>query len=86
MSKRKLPSGNSRPEVLIRTTAELGQAVQRWRKEQKLLQLHVAGLANTGNRFIVDLENGKPTIQFQKVLAALDVLGIDVILRKRGAL
>jgi hypothetical protein len=33
-----------------------------------------AGLGNTGNRFIVDLENGKPTVQLHKVLDLMDLM------------
>ena len=31
-------------------------------------------------RFIIDLEKGKPTCEFGKVLAVLNTLGIDMIL------
>lgn len=43
-----------------------------------LRQLDVAGLGNTGNRFIVEVENGKPTVQLQKVL---DLLDLEVVVR-----
>jgi len=43
------------------------------------------GLANTGNRFIVELENGKPTVQLQKVLDVLDVLGLEIVVQKKGS-
>ncbi|WP_181869921.1 hypothetical protein [Halomonas sp. DQ26W] len=41
-------------------------------------------LAGTGNRFIVDLERGKPTLQLQKVLDVLDLMGIEVVMRRQG--
>lgn len=51
----------------------------------KLRQLDVAGLGNTGNRVIVDIENGKPTVQLQKVLDLMDLLGLEVVIQeKRG--
>ncbi len=37
------------------------------RAEQGLLKIDLTGLVGTGNRFIVDLEHGKPTLQLQKV-------------------
>ncbi|WP_319004835.1 hypothetical protein [Hydrogenophaga taeniospiralis] len=49
-----------------------------------LRQLDVAGLGNTGNRFIVELENGKPTVQLQKVLDLLDLLGLEVVVRPKS--
>jgi len=40
---------------------------------------------NTGNRFIVDLENGKPTVQLQRVLDLMDLLGLEVVVRGKAA-
>ncbi|WP_346728209.1 helix-turn-helix domain-containing protein [Rubrivivax gelatinosus] len=50
-----------------------------------LTQLDLAGLGNTGNRFIVDLENGKPTVQLQKALDILDLLGLEVVVRSKAS-
>lgn len=72
--------------VKIRSTKELGGLVREYRDSQKMTQADILGLANTGNRFIVDLENGKPTLQFQKVLDVLDTLGLEVLIQKKGRL
>lgn len=48
-----------------------------------LLQTDLAGLSGTGNRFVVDLERGKPTLQLQKVLDMLDLLGLEVQVRPK---
>jgi serine/threonine-protein kinase HipA len=56
---------------------ELGAVIREQRKRLALKQLDLAGLGNTGNRFIVDLENGKPTVQLQKVLDLMDLLGLE---------
>ena len=85
MPEKKFPIGNAPVETIIRSTRDLGHVAREARKVQALKQLDIAGLANTGNRFIVDLENGKPTIQLQKVIEVLDLLGLDLIVRKRGA-
>ncbi len=69
----------------IRTSGELGALVRRFRVAQGLLQTDVAGLANTGNRFVVELEQGKPTLQLQKVLDVLDLLGLEVVVRRKGS-
>lgn len=66
------------------TVRELGQVIQHTRKDQELTQMDIAGLAHTGNRFIVDLENGKPTIQMQKVLDVLGLLGLELVVRNKG--
>lgn len=82
------PLGNSMPvnESVIKSTVALGVLVREQRQSLALKQLDVAGLGNTGNRFIVDLERGKPTVQLQKVLDVLDLLGLEVVVRvKAGA-
>ena len=71
-------------ETVIRSSKDLGHLVRQVRKHQALKQLDIAGLANTGNRFIVDLESGKPTIQLQKAIEVLALLGLDLVVRKRG--
>jgi len=68
----------------ITTITDLGNAVYRARKEQGLTQADMAGLAQTGNRFIVDLEKGKPTIQLQKAVTILELLGLELVVRKKG--
>jgi HTH-type transcriptional regulator/antitoxin HipB len=84
----KLPNGNFIPlnEKRIQTTVDLGNLVREQRRLLALKQIDVAGLGNTGNRFIVDLERGKPTVQLQKTLDVLDLLGLEVVVRpKSGA-
>ena len=76
------------PELVTGATIcsveDLGGLIQRVRREQGLTQLDISGLAHTGNRFIVELEKGKPTIQMQKALDVLQLLGLELIVRKRG--
>lgn len=80
-----IPSGHSPiNEQTVRTAAELGELVRAERARQALRQVDVAGLGNTGNRFIVELENGKPTVQLQKVLDLLDLLGLEVVIRPKA--
>ncbi|GHU13522.1 hypothetical protein FACS189449_08970 [Alphaproteobacteria bacterium] len=50
-------------DKMIRTVKDLGIIIRNRRKEMKLSQVELAGLCGVGNRFIVDLEAGKPTIQ-----------------------
>jgi y4mF family transcriptional regulator len=69
----------------IRSSVELGAVIREQRKRLALKQLDLAGLGNTGNRFIVDLENGKPTVQLQKVLDLMDLLGLEVVVRTKAS-
>ena len=81
-----LPSGDSTDaETPIRTSVELGAVIREQRRRLALKQLDLAGLGNTGNRFIVDLENGKPTVQLQKVLDLMDLLGLEVVVRSKAS-
>ena len=72
-------------ETPVRSSAELGAVIREQRKRLALKQLDLAGLGNTGNRFIVDLENGKPTVQLQKVLDLMDLLGLEVVVRTKAS-
>ncbi len=69
----------------IRSSVELGAVIREQRKRLALKQLDLAGLGNTGNRFIVDLEKGKPTVQLQKVLDLMDLLGLEFIVRTKAS-
>ena len=81
-----LPIGHSDvAEIPIRSSVELGAVIREQRKRLALTQLDLAGLGNTGNRFIVDLENGKPTVQLQKVLDLMDLLGLEVVVRSKAS-
>jgi HTH-type transcriptional regulator/antitoxin HipB len=68
----------------VQTTASLGDLVREVRKQQGLTQLDVAGLAGLSNRFIIDLERGKETLQMQKALDVLALLGLELVVRKKS--
>ena len=55
-----------------------GEAVRMYRKKQKATQVQLAAIANTGARFIGDLENGKPSVQLDKALRVAKILGIKI--------
>ena len=61
--------------------AVLGRKVRELRRAQKVTQAQLAGLANTGVRFISDLENGKETCHIGKMLRVLETLGVDMLIR-----
>jgi y4mF family transcriptional regulator len=73
-------------EVKIRSAKDLGISIKKFRNSQKMTQADILGLANTGNRFIVELENGKGTVQFNKVLDVLDTLGLEMVIKKKSNL
>ena len=58
------PSSADEASIAIHTSAELGELVKDARRAQGLLQTDLAGLSGTGNRFVVDLERGKPCLLY----------------------
>lgn len=60
------------------STKDIGLLIKTTRKDQGVTQEQLAGVANTGIRFISDLENGKPTIQVNKLLNVLSALGLGM--------
>lgn len=71
--------------AVVRNASDLGALVRAQRKRLALKQLDIAGLGNTGNRFIVELEAGKPTVQLQKVLDVIELLGLELVVRPKTA-
>jgi len=57
------------------TPRELGKTIRLARRAAGLRQHELAGAADVGVRFIVDLEAGKPTAQMGKTLTVLAALG-----------
>ena len=55
---------------------ELGALVAKVRKAQGISQLELSQAADVGRRFVVELEDGKETIQAGKMLKVMSVLGI----------
>jgi HTH-type transcriptional regulator / antitoxin HipB len=51
------------------------------RLELGLRQDELAALAKVSTRFVHTLEQGKPTLQLDKVLAVLSQLGLDLVLQ-----
>ncbi|MEJ0055754.1 MAG: transcriptional regulator [Bacteroidota bacterium] len=68
------------------TTEAIGDLVKQTRKGLNLTQKDLALTSGTGLRFIIELEHGKPTCQFGKVLMVLQILGIRVVLKPPASL
>ena len=63
---------------MIENAAQFGAAVAAARKALGLTQRELALAINSGERFIVDLEAGKPTAQLGKALAAAKAVGLRI--------
>lgn len=62
----------------MNTMKEVGAFVAKTRKEQGVSQLELSQAADVGRRFVVELEDGKETLQAGKLLKVMSVLGIDL--------
>lgn len=65
----------------ISTCESMGKTIRDLRRSQGLTQAQLAGLSNTGVRFISELENGKETCHLGKILHVLDTLGVEIIIQ-----
>lgn len=62
----------------IRTVSDLGDIIRRERRRLDLSQAELAAKAGTGRRFVSELEGGKPTIEFDRLLKVCKVLGVNI--------
>lgn len=62
----------------ITNMAEVAKIVRETRKAQKVSQTVLSQASNVGLRFVGDIERGKPSVQFDKLLSVLTSLGIAV--------
>jgi y4mF family transcriptional regulator len=60
------------------TPQQIGEFVKSARKSLGVTQRDLALTSGTGLRFIIELEQGKPTCQIGKVLTVLHTLGITI--------
>lgn len=57
---------------------ELGEFVRINRKDKGLTQQDLADLSGVSDRFVRDMEKGKPSAEIGKVIAVLAILGFDL--------
>ena len=79
-----MSDNSSLPFGKINDVQSLGQCVRAQRKAQNATQAEFAALCGVGQRFISELENGKPTMELGKVLKVLKCLGLDCAVYPRG--
>ena len=60
------------------TPKQIGELVKSIRKQMGATQKDLAMTSGTGLRFIIELEQGKPTSQIGKVLTVLNTLGVTM--------
>lgn len=64
--------------IRIRSGPSLGVAIRDRRQSQGLTQADLASRAGVSRQWLSQLENGKPSVEFGKVLVVLDVLDLHL--------
>ncbi|MBW8300897.1 MAG: helix-turn-helix transcriptional regulator [Hydrogenophaga sp.] len=77
------PESSAHGDVPVNSIKDLGRMVRRLRESRKQSQQEFADLAGVGRRFLSELENGKPTLEFEKVLQVARAAGISLFARGR---
>ncbi len=63
---------------MITTAKAFGELIRTTRKKAQLTQAQLAAGCGTGERFIRELEKGKPSCQLEKALFVAQMLGIKI--------
>lgn len=63
---------------IIQSVKDLGLVIRAVRKSSGVRQDDLAGTVGVSRQFAVDVEKGKPTVQFDRVLLLLKELGIEL--------
>ncbi|MBY8823281.1 helix-turn-helix domain-containing protein [Sphingomonas colocasiae] len=77
------PSAQSEGLLRIEAVAALGEMIRQVRRRRELSQIELAAMAGTGRRFISEVEAGKPTVEFGRLLSVCEALGIDLLATAR---
>ena len=72
-----------RLDLKLLDSKEVGKAVKSTRKKLGVTKRDLALTSGTGLRFIIELEQGKPTCQLEKVLTVLRTLGLKIVIKGR---
>ncbi|PYI65841.1 transcriptional regulator [Arthrobacter livingstonensis] len=67
---------------VMRTTQDLGLMVHGVRTRHQLTQAELATRLGVSQRYLSELETGKPKVLNAKLLSVLDQLGVELIYRE----
>ena len=68
----------------VTDSKSLGQVIRLRRKELHYTQAYLSEFTGLSVTFISDLERGKPTAEIEKTLKLINVLGLDLLIERRG--
>ncbi len=69
--------------MTVKKVEEIGKLIRDERKKNSLKQAECAELCGVGVRFFSELENGKPTLEVDKVLRVLAIMGFEIKMEKK---
>ena len=68
----------------ITDSKSLGQSIRARRKELRYTQKYLSDYTVLIITFISQLERGKPTAEIEKTIQLIHILGMDLMVEKRG--
>ncbi len=68
----------------VADTKAFGKLIRKRRKDLHYTQAYISENSGLSVSFLSDLENGKPTIELGKALLVAQLLGLDLMLERRG--
>lgn len=68
----------------ITNAKTLGQEIRSRRKELHYTQAYLSESTGLSVTFISDVERGKPTAEIEKTIRLISILGLDLLVKKRG--
>lgn len=68
----------------ITDSKSLGQIIRERRKELNYTQAYLSDFTGFSVTFISDLERGKATAEIEKTIQLINVLGLDLLVERRG--
>lgn len=68
----------------VHTSKDIGSEIRKRRKELGYTQGFLADYVGVSASFLSELENGKETIQLNKLMDVMSLLGMDMCITRRG--
>lgn len=68
----------------VHSAADIGKEIRARRKELGYTQAFLAEYAGVSASFLSELENGKETVQVNKLMDVMSLLGMDLCIYRRG--
>jgi HTH-type transcriptional regulator / antitoxin HipB len=74
---------NEDPTIPVRTPAQLGNALQRYRRLAEATQAKIGGRAGIKQSAVSTLETGAPGVRLSTLFRLLAALDLELVVRKR---